>query len=140
MHLISLRNQAEFDLVNKLGVKAYDSDFIMILARCNLKSFFESSGQYFALGMKVSRKLSKKAVIRNKVKRRIRHIVRTAVKACDVNGNHGLIVIPKRSFENANFALLYKNFYNNLSKLLRKIGEKNLYLPKTPGADIKSLE
>ena len=70
------------------------------------------------LGMKVSRKFSKKAVIRNKAKRRIRHSTQLLVKNPDINtDNTSIIVIPKRGFENYNFSKLSNDFFRAFSKI-----------------------
>ena len=70
------------------------------------------------LGMKVSRKFSKKAVVRNKAKRRIRHLTQLLVKNSDINtDNKSIIVIPKRGFENYDFSKLTADFFRAVAKL-----------------------
>lgn len=73
------------------------------------------------LGMKVSRKFSKKAVIRNKAKRRIRHLVQLLVKTYGSNTNNtSIIIIPKKGFENTDFAELLKDFFKAFNQTTKK--------------------
>jgi ribonuclease P protein component len=73
-------------------------------------------------GMKVSRKLSKKAVVRNKIKRRIRNMVRDLAKNSAIDTersdtkNVSFIIIPKKEFITANFKKLKSDFYTTFLK------------------------
>lgn len=114
--LISLKNAKEFDLVNKHGVKKRGSYFLIILASnfTHIPSIHSNSSFF---GMKVSRKLSKKAVIRNKIKRRIRHLMRDIVNDPSIDtDNKALIIIPNKGFEEVDFKKLATDFYNILSR------------------------
>ncbi len=118
MTLVSLKNQKSFDFVNKFGIKKHSYGLILILLPNFSRIVTHNSNPTF-LGMKVSRKFSKKAVIRNKVKRRIRHLVRNilrddSVKTC----NTAFIIIPKKDFDQLNFDKINKNFRNTFIKIL----------------------
>jgi len=103
----SLKKQSDFDLVNKIGYKINTPYFLAICA-----TYPENSQNYrissFSLGMKVSRKLGN-AVIRNKIKRRIRHLVRIIQAKKGLN-NSALIIIPKKNFQNIHFTTLVLEF------------------------------
>jgi ribonuclease P protein component len=75
------------------------------LPRPSIKTIF--------LGMKVGRKLGS-AVIRNKIKRRIRHLVQILSKdpsfPCD---NTGIIIIPRKGFDK----VLFSTLLSELNKL-----------------------
>ena|GEM_PF-739953 len=106
MFITSLKNQKEFELINKLGKKFNEKYYILVLAKNLPKIFFESKYNIF-LGIKASRKLSKRAVVRNKIKRRIRHLVRLVFS----DSNHkmkklALIIIPKKGFDTVDFSIL----------------------------------
>ncbi|XVN41277.1 MAG: ribonuclease P protein component [Rickettsia endosymbiont of Argas persicus] len=106
MSITSLKNQQEFELINKLGKKFHEKYFILVIAKNLPKIFLESKYNIF-LGIKVSRKLNKKAVVRNKIKRRIRHLIRTIFSS----SNHkmiklALIIIPRKGFDTADFSIL----------------------------------
>ena len=66
------------------------------------------------LGIKVSRKVGK-ANLRNKIKRRIKHLVRLIIKKLKPN-NYGMIFIPRKNLATAKFELLV----NTIDKLLAK--------------------
>ncbi|GAB4163860.1 MAG: hypothetical protein Tsb006_3220 [Rickettsiaceae bacterium] len=67
--------------------------------------------------MKVSRRFSKKAVVRNKVKRRIRHIVTMLAKDLEINlVGKSIIIIPKKGFDKTNFAKLFADFKRSIVK------------------------
>lgn len=99
----SLKNQKEFDAVNRTGKKYVGKFFIMIIS--------PSASPGTLLGMKVGRKFGN-AVIRNKFKRRIRAIVQTYAKT---NNGKAFIVIPKSFAANTTFIGLYQDFNKALS-------------------------
>jgi len=110
MNIISLKNQKEFDLVNKHGAKQHGSSLILVLSKkFNSTKSTKIDATYF--GIKVSRKYSKKAVIRNKVKRRVRHLMRIMVAnpALDTQ-NKAMIIIPKKGLHTEHFARLKADF------------------------------
>ncbi len=115
MVITSLKDQKEFDLVSKQGKKLHTAYFILILAK-NFTNIVLSSTNTLFFGMKVSRKLGK-AVIRNKIKRRIRHLVRLISKIPQFDQyNWGMTIIPKKGFEKVNFATLLKELEEVLYK------------------------
>ena len=110
MSILSLKNQKEFDHVNRHGLKKHGSYFVLVVSKVALRTDLTASNQTI-FEMKVSRKFSKKAVIRNKAKRRIRHLVRLLAKNPDIDTkNKAMIIIPKRGFEDCDFAKLYSDF------------------------------
>lgn len=73
------------------------------------------------LGMKVSKKLSKKAYIRNKIKRRIRHLMRIMLKEPDLNFSKvAIIFIPYKHFDLIEFAKLSFEFKRVLQRTISK--------------------
>lgn len=137
MLILSLKNQKEFDLVNKLGRKFHSpyfitiiaKDFTKLLARSNVRDNIDgksasqtqlckkSSAILLLFGMKAGRKLGN-AVIRNKIKRRIRHLVRLLSKEPQFKQNSwAMIVVPKKGFEQIEFATLLSELYRIVSKI-----------------------
>jgi len=110
MNIISLKNQKEFDLVNKQGSKQHGSSLILVLSKTfhNTKPVDEDT-TYF--GIKISRKYSKKAVIRNKAKRRVKHLMRMMIANPDLDTqNKAMIIVPKKNLHKENFARLTADF------------------------------
>ena len=110
MSVVSLKNQKEFNLVNKYGSKYHGSYFVVIISS-NISLLKNTSENTTFLGLKVGKKFSKKAVIRNKAKRRIKYIVNILVRAPSMNLNKkALIVIPRIGLEKVKFSILEKDF------------------------------
>ncbi|WP_341755351.1 ribonuclease P protein component [Candidatus Tisiphia endosymbiont of Ptychoptera albimana] len=136
MLISSLKNQKEFDLVNKLGKKFHSPYFITIIAKNSAKLFAKlnvkgnidnlckksseilyNSSNTLLFGMKVGKKLGN-AVIRNKIKRRIRHLVRLLSKESKFKQNSwAMIVIPRKGFEQIEFATLLSELYKIVSQV-----------------------
>ncbi|BFD45411.1 MULTISPECIES: ribonuclease P protein component [unclassified Candidatus Tisiphia] len=136
MLISSLKNQKEFDLVNKLGKKFHSPYFITIIAKNSTKLFAKlnvkgnidnlckksseilyNSSNTLLFGMKVGKKLGN-AVIRNKIKRRIRHLVRLLSKESKFKQNSwAMIVIPRKGFEQIEFATLLSELYKIVSQV-----------------------
>jgi ribonuclease P protein component len=120
----SLKNQRHFDLVNKQGKKLHSPYFTLIIANNISQADLELSQVILkkpiaiALGMKVSKKLGK-AVIRNKIKRRIRHLVRIISKDLAItNSTLGMIIIPKKNFDKLEFSVLLDQLKKSLWQYL----------------------
>ena len=120
MPLYSLRNQKKFDLVNLHGKKVSSPYFMVVIAQ-NFSLIQTDSQNPTFLGMKVSKKISKKAYIRNKIKRRIRHLTRLMLKEFDLNlSKVAIIFIPYKNFDLVEFAKLSFEFKSVLQKTIKK--------------------
>lgn len=142
MFISSLKDQKEFNLVNKLG-KKFDSPYFIAIIATNSTKFFaklnvkgniddkttqvqlckksgeilHNSSNTLLFGMKVGKKLGN-AVIRNKIKRRIRHLVRLLSKESKFKQNSwAMIVVPRKGFEQIEFATLLSELYKIVSKV-----------------------
>ena len=119
MPLHSLRNQKEFNLVNLHGKKISSPYFITVIAS-NFNFIEVDSENPTFLGMKVSKKLSKKACIRNKIKRRIRHLMRIMLNDSDLNlSKIAVIFIPYKGFDLVEFAKLSSEFKRLLQRAIK---------------------
>lgn len=117
MTLYSLKNQRQFDLVNRYGKKITSPYFMLIFARDFNSIEIDGVDDPILFGMKVSKKLSKRANVRNKIKRRIRHLMRLVIKEKDLNlSQTALVFIPYKSFDKVEFALLYAEFRKCLNR------------------------
>jgi len=118
VNILSLKNQKEFDSVNKYGSKIHRPCFVLVVSTNTLQKDLVAASNPTILGMKVSRKFSKKAVVRNKAKRRIRHLTQLLIKTPNLNTNNkAIIVIPKRGFENYDFSKLFNDFSKAFAKV-----------------------
>lgn len=120
MTVFSLKNQKEFDFVNKHGSKKHGSCFIVILSS-NISLLNCPFKNITFLGLKVSKKFSKKAVVRNKAKRRIKHLVNILIRDPSVDLNRkALIVIPKIGIEKNKFSILKNDLKKTILDILQK--------------------
>ena len=117
MLINSLKDQKEFDLVSRRGKKLRTAYFLLIVAKDFTDIVLSPINTVF-FGMKVSRKLGK-AVIRNKIKRRIRHLVRlvSKVPGFDLH-NWGMTIIPQKGFEKVDFASLLDEMQKGLQSTI----------------------
>ncbi len=107
MLISSLKNQKAFDSVNKSGKKLRSPYFIAVIAK-NSNKIASNQLNMLVFGMKVGKKLGK-AVIRNKIKRRIRHMINLLSKDQIIKqSNWQMIIIPKKGFETIEFSSLLK--------------------------------
>jgi ribonuclease P protein component len=117
--LYSLRNQQKFDLVSLHGKKIASPYFITVIAK-NFNLIETDSEDPTFLGMKVSRKISKKACVRNKIKRRIRHLMRIMLNDSELNlSNAAIIFIPYKNFDLVEFAKLSSEFKLILKRVIK---------------------
>ena len=120
MSVFSLKNQKEFDFINKHGSKKHGPCFIIILSQ-NISLLECPSENSTFLGLKISRKFSKKAVVRNKAKRRIKHLINTLVQDPSVDINKkALIVIPRIGLEKAKFSTLQDDFKKTVLQIMQR--------------------
>ncbi len=119
MPLYSLKNQQKFDLVNSKGKRASSPYFMVVLAQ-NFNLIQTDTSHPTFLGMKVSRKISKKACIRNKIKRRIRHLMRIMLNDNNFDlSDLAVIFIPYKNFELVEFATLLLEFKRVLQRTVK---------------------
>jgi len=104
--ICSLKNQKEFNFVNRHGHKEYSSLFILILSS-EISLFKKSYKDVIFLGLKVSKNFSRKAVVRNKMRRRIKHLINLLATdtVLKLNGK-ALIIIPKLGLNKIKFIAL----------------------------------
>lgn len=116
--MITLKNQREFNFINKHGIKKHGLWSIIILCH-DITQLYHTSSDDLLLGLKISKKFSKKAVVRNKARRRIKHIVHIIEQDPIININgKALIVIPKIGLEKANFLNIREDLIKTVLNLL----------------------
>lgn len=102
MYIYSLKNQKEFNSVQKSGVKKR-SLYFTVVCSSNSLSLPNMLKNSTSLGLKISKKFSKKATVRNKLRRQIKHILYYFINnSSKVNlRNKALIIIPRFRVENS---------------------------------------
>lgn len=112
LDIISLKNQKEFELVNNLGGKLTSQFFLLIICKKTI-TLEPDLKKVVRIGIKVSKKFAKKAVDRNKAKRRIRHLIKKLVTTIDkLPDNLSIVFIPRNRFLNAKFDDIFASMKN----------------------------
>ncbi len=103
LRIVSLKKQTVFDLVNKNGKKSHGRFFILIGMRGDLGA----PDTVVHLGLKISKKMGC-AVIRNKVRRRLKSLLRSSLKEIDIRKWTGwtFVFVPRKGLENVEYKLL----------------------------------
>lgn len=109
----SIKESFEFKRVYKRGKSIADYNMVIY--------FFKNYKGYNRLGITVSNKLGK-AVIRNKIKRRIKNSFHTY--ASEVKTSYDIVIVARTNSVNASFLQIDKSVVKNLKKL-GLLGEKN---------------
>lgn len=119
MKITTLKNELQFTKVSKNGHKIVCRNFVIVICP-KFHKLINLPQDLVYFGMKVSKKFSKKAVIRNKAKRRIRSIIYSFIKNSDILQGAGLIIIPRMYFNKTPFEKLTKEFFSCMSKEVTK--------------------
>lgn len=77
--------------------------------------YLQNNNKFYRFGISVGKKISNKAVIRNKLKRRLKSIVDNHKNL--YQNNQDYIIIMKRSCLEANYQELENNFLDLISKI-----------------------
>ncbi|MFH1657667.1 MAG: ribonuclease P protein component [bacterium] len=101
-----LRNKKDFDKVFKEG-RGFKEDFLYLKFRNN-------NSEVSRFGFIVSQKISKKAVIRNKLKRRLREIINTEMAR--IKNGIDVVLITSPGLENRDFQKLKEIVVKTLAK------------------------
>ncbi len=102
-----LKKKKEFERVFKEG-KAKKKDFLFI-------KFIKNNLDDTRFGFVVSKKISKKAVVRNKVKRRLREAAREMLS--EIKPGYDIVIVAQKGIEKQDFFQIKEN----LRQLLKKI-------------------
>lgn len=102
-----LTKQKEFDNVFQNGISSFDKTIGIKTTPNNLK--------INRFGVIVSSKVSKKAVERNKIKRRLREVIKKYQQ--DIKSGFDVVVVALPSSKNKEFSSLVNSCYNHFQKL-----------------------
>lgn len=102
-----IRLDKEFDRVFKAGQSFYGKEIGLKIAKNDLAAS--------RFGILINTKVSKKAVVRNKIKRQIRAIIEANLG--DIAGGHDLVVIVFPQILDKNFKEIEKTLLSGFKKL-----------------------
>ena len=108
-----LRKRKEYRAVYDRGVRCYSPNLTLI-ALNREQSKLTSSQVASVFGISISKKVSKKAVVRNRIKRQIKGVIRTKLNAIDPGWKVVIVVKPRA------IKCKYEHFLRELEELLKK--------------------
>ena len=134
MKLLTVKSRQDFlRIQNNFKIKYYSNNFLILLLESNTKSINQQTiininNKYIRLGITATKKIDKRAVVRNTIKRRIREIFRTLVKNntdlfvnnCDYK------VITRKSILDISFTELQNEFIKSLQNIKEQYETKNV--------------
>lgn len=102
-----LEKNRHFQFIYKKGTKVYSKSLYIV--------FLPTKYKHCKAGVVVSNKLGK-AVYRNKIKRRIREILRQMLKERLINEKNNYVLVAKSGIENLSFLELKNEIYHTFKK------------------------
>lgn len=104
---LKLKGRKNFKKVLHLGEKKVTSNFIMLAML--------TKNNFVRVGFIVSKKVSKKAVLRNKAKRRLKAAVSQITKLKKLNKNFDYIFIARKRVLSSSFNLIVKDLNETIT-------------------------
>ena len=134
MKLLTVKSRQDFlKIQNDYKIKYYSNNFLILLLESNTKSINQQTiinlnNEYIRLGITATKKIDKRAVVRNTIKRKVREIFRTLVKNntdlfvnnCDYE------VITRKSILDISFTELQNEFIKTLQNIKEQYGTRNI--------------
>ncbi len=108
--LLSLSKNQDFKSL--LAGKKVSNKYLTIF----FKNLSNKSNNYLNISFVTQKKLGN-AVIRNKIKRRLRNIMNELVKISKINFNYSYLLIAKKSIINAKFVDIKETIINDYKKI-----------------------
>ncbi len=117
--IISIKKSSDFKIIQKNAHKKHALSIILLqhptLINSKLNNKFVDDNQNFncRFGITISKKIHKSAVVRNKIKRRIKNILKELLPIIS-KSNYDYIIIAKQQI----LELDYNKIYNDIKRLL----------------------
>ena len=134
MKLLTVKNRQDFlRIQNDYKIKYYSNNFLILLLESNTKNIKQQTinninNNYIRLGAVATKKIDKRAVVRNTIKRRIREIFRILIKnnADLFINNCDYEVISRKSILDISFAELQNEFIKSLQNIKEQYETRNI--------------
>ena len=110
MTLITIKKRSEFIRSNRFSKKIYTPNFIIQKLESN------KTDNISHFGFTITKKTGS-AIVRNKIKRRLRNILNEAVKKISINFNYSFLVIAKSSMLNNEYKLIKETLLQDFEKI-----------------------
>ncbi|MGD1920809.1 MAG: ribonuclease P protein component [Pleurocapsa sp.] len=106
-----LKKRQAYRAVYEGGIRRYSPHLTLIALQADRDGLASCSTTF---GISISKKVSKKAVIRNRIKRQIQGVIRTKLKAVDPGWKVVIVIKPKA------IECKYEHFLRELEELIKK--------------------
>lgn len=134
MKLLTIKSRQDFlRIQNNFKIKYYSNNFLILLLESNTNNIKQQTinninNNYVKLGITATKKIDKRAVIRNTIKRKVREIFRILIKnnADLFINNCDYEVITKKSILDVPFTELQNEFIKCLQNTKEQYGTKNI--------------
>jgi len=124
MLLLSVQKRQNFLALTKSSIKFHAKNLLIVSGPTPeqywLNPHSKKYDDFSRLGLTVTKKIGK-AVIRNKIKRRLREVFRELAKKNYLVNRYDFVVIAKKNSVNADFSLLEKDILFCLKHIKRQI-------------------
>ena len=108
-----LRDRKDYRAVYAQGIRRY-SPHLTLIALSDRNSQTECHLPATCFGISISKKVSKKAVVRNRIKRQLKGVIRTYLKGIEPGWKVVIVVKPKA------IECKYEHFLRELEELLKQ--------------------
>ena len=105
-----LKKRQDYRAVYEKGIRRYSPHLVLIALQIESGNFTQPT----MVGISISKKVSKKAVIRNRIKRQIKAVIASKLKAIAPGWKVVIVVKPKA------IECKYEHFLRELEELLKK--------------------
>ena len=112
MHIKLLSLSKNQDFKSLLAGKKVSNKYLTIF----FKNLSNKSNNYLNISFVAQKKLGN-AVIRNKIKRRLKNIMNQLLKISKINFNYSYLIIAKKSIINVKFADIKETLINDYKKI-----------------------
>ena len=112
MHIKLLSLSKNQDFKSLLAGKKVSNKYLTIF----FKNLSNKSNNYLNIGFVTQKKLGN-AVIRNKIKRRLKNIMNQLLEISKINFNYSYLLIAKKSIINSKFADIKETIINDYKKI-----------------------
>lgn len=108
-----LRDRRDYRAVYAQGIRRYSPHLTLFALSCREKKSADSTPAS-SFGISISKKVSKKAVVRNRIKRQIKGVIRSHLQEIEAGWQIVIIVRPKA------IECKYEHFLRELEELLKQ--------------------
>ncbi len=116
MRIISIKNSADFQSINKSGEKFFAKTIILLSSRKQSSETKKSIKNFCRLGLTVSKTVSKSAVKRNLAKRRLREAFRN-LGPIYAKDSYDYVIIARKEIATSDFTKILSDLKFCLSRI-----------------------